>query len=148
MKLSFSRRVFVIIAIAVIGFILIQLIPIGRNHTNPPVISEPAWDSPRTQELVQAACYDCHSNQTKWPWYSNVAPVSWLLYLDVSEGRSTFNFNEITPAEGADWVGSMVLQIKKASMPPLQYQALHPEARFSSAERQEIIDGLVATFPK
>lgn len=148
MKLSFRRWIFVIIAIGAFGFLLIQLIPFGRDHSNPPVTSEPAWDSPRTKELVQAACYDCHSNQTKWPWYSNVAPMSWLLYQDVAEARSTFNFNEITPAQGADWVGTMVFMIKNASMPPARYQALHPEARFSTAERQEIIDGLLATFQK
>ena len=148
MKLSFRRWFFVSIGILAFGFLLIQLIPFGRDHSNPPIVHEPAWDSPRTKELVQAACYDCHSNQTKWPWYSNVAPMSWLLYQDVSEARSAFNFNEITPGEGADWVGTMVFKIKNASMPPARYQALHPEARFSAEERREIIDGLLLTFPQ
>ncbi len=61
-------------ALVVGGFLLIQLVPYGRNHTNPPVIQEPAWDSPQTQELFTRACADCHSNTTVWPWYSNVAP--------------------------------------------------------------------------
>ena len=148
MKLSLRRWFFVLIGILAFGFLLIQLIPFGRDHNNPPTVIEPAWDSPRTKELVQAACYDCHSNQTKWPWYSNVAPMSWLLYQDVSEARSTFNFNEITPSEGAEWVGTMVFMIDKATMPPARYQALHPEARFSTEERREIIDGLLLTFPQ
>ncbi len=148
MKLSLRRWFFVAVGILAFGFLLIQLIPFGRDHTNPPTVREPAWDSPRTEEMVKAACYDCHSNQTKWPWYSYVAPMSWLLYQDVTQARSTFNFDEITPAQGADWVGTMVFKIKDASMPPARYQALHPEARFSADERQELIDGLLLTFPQ
>ena len=66
---------------------LIQLVPYGRDHTNPPVTQEVKWDSPRTRELAVGACYDCHSNLTEWPWYSNVAPISWLTQKDVDEGR-------------------------------------------------------------
>ena len=64
--------------------ILIQLIPFGRVHTNPPKAGEPAWNSPSTRELVRRTCFDCHSNETTWPWYSNVAPASWLLQRDVN----------------------------------------------------------------
>ena len=55
-----------------------SIVPFGHSHTNPPVTKEPAWNSPDTRALVQRACFDCHSNQTTWPWYSHVAPVSWL----------------------------------------------------------------------
>jgi hypothetical protein len=51
--------------------VLIQFIPYGHTHTNPPVIQELAWDSPATAELIRRACYDCHSNQTVWPWYAH-----------------------------------------------------------------------------
>ena len=64
--------------------VLIQLVPFGRSHTNPPVVKEVAWDSAQTKALVRRACYDCHSNETVWPWYSNVAPVSWLVQRDVT----------------------------------------------------------------
>jgi hypothetical protein len=68
---------------AVVGgaaaFLVIQLIPYGHDHTNPPVVKEAPWDSPRTRELAVGACFDCHSNETVWPWYSNIAPGSWLL---------------------------------------------------------------------
>lgn len=76
----------------VIGFIAIQFMPVEKS--NPPVISEPRWDSPQTRVLAERACYDCHSNQTKWPWYSNVAPVSWVLAHNVKEGRVKLNFSE------------------------------------------------------
>jgi hypothetical protein len=59
---------------AVALFALIQVVPYGRSHTNPPVQSEPKWDSPQTRALAVRACYDCHSNETTWPWYTNVAP--------------------------------------------------------------------------
>lgn len=146
MKLSPRRWILAIAGLGLAMLILIQLIPLGRNHQNPPAGTEPAWDSPRTRELVQDACYDCHSNHTEWPWYSNVAPMSWLVYNDVMEAREVFNFNEISPEQGKGLVELMVGQVSEAKMPPLQYQAIHPEARFSSAERQELIDGLRATF--
>src|SRR4249920_3105778 len=87
----------------VVLLVVIQLVPYGRDHTNPPVTREVKWDSARTRELAVDACYDCHSNQTVWPWYSNVAPVSWLVYADVKSGRETLNFSDWDrpPGEGA-----------------------------------------------
>ena len=68
------------LGLAIGGFLLIQFVPYGRSHTNPPVLSEPAWDSPETRVLAQTACFDCHSNETDWsPWYTKVAPASWLV---------------------------------------------------------------------
>lgn len=62
---------------------LIQAVPYGRDHINPPLNAEPAWDNPRTQELTVRACFDCRSNETVWPWYSYIAPISWLIERDV-----------------------------------------------------------------
>ena len=69
--------IFALLAIlAVVALaLLIQLVPYGRAHTNPPVVAEPNWDSPQTRELAVRACFDCHSNETTWPWYSNIAPI-------------------------------------------------------------------------
>ena len=78
----------------IVGGILIQFLPYGHDHTNPPVTAEPQWNSQQTRDLVTRACYDCHSNQTTWPWYSNIAPISWLIQHDVEEGRSRLNFTE------------------------------------------------------
>jgi len=60
------------------AFLVIQVIPYGRAHTNPRTTAEPAWDSSRTRELAAAACFDCHSNETAWPWFTSIAPFSWL----------------------------------------------------------------------
>ena len=80
------------IAFGLIGaFLAIQLVPYGRAHSNPPVTGEPAWDSPATRQTFERACNDCHSHQTKWPWYSHVAPASWSLQRHVDKGRAEFN---------------------------------------------------------
>ena len=74
--------------------ILIQLIPYGRNHTNPPVIKEPTWDSQQTQVLFQRACADCHSNPTRYPWYSHVVP--YCAIPSPSLGKSTTSARHCT----------------------------------------------------
>jgi Haem-binding domain len=73
--------------------VLLQLVPYGRDHTNPPVTQDAAWPDGRARELATAACYDCHSNQTRWPPQSYVAPFSWLLARDVEQGREALNFS-------------------------------------------------------
>jgi len=127
-----------------IGFLLIQLVPYGHDHTNPPVTGEPAWDSPATKALAQRACFDCHSNETAWPWYSNLAPVSWLLQRHVTEGRERLNFS--TWGTGRQEVGHAARLIREGEMPSWDYLLLHPDARLSDTEKQQLIDGLTRTF--
>ena len=121
-----------------------QLVPYGRDHSNPPVTAEPRWNAPGTRALAERACFDCHSNQTGWPWYSNVAPVSWLVQADVDEGRRVLNFSEWTRGyEEAQESGETV---RTREMPPPIYLLLHPEARLSDAQRQQLAAGLDATL--
>lgn len=148
MKIPPMRWILAVGLLLVLGFMLIQLVPYGKDHTNPTVPAENdwEWDSPRTEALVRGACYDCHSNETKWPWYSNVAPMSWLVVRDVQEARSMFNLSEMTLAEGKIRVSEMVERVSGNKMPPPQYTAIHSEARFSTVERQDVINGLLATL--
>ncbi len=139
-----EKAIGIIIAILVVGFILIQLIPYGRDHTNPPVVSEPKWDSPRTIELAQRACFDCHSNQTTWPWYSNIAPVSWLVYRDVVDGRRRLNFSDWGASHRRAGEASEV--VLSGRMPPFQYTIIHKNAILTPAEKDELAKGLAATF--
>jgi hypothetical protein len=125
------------------AFVLIQFVPYGRDHTNPPVTAEPAWDSPGTRTLAAAACLDCHSNETAWPWYTNIAPFSWLTQRDVDNGRATLNFSEWDRPQEADEMGEV---ISEGEMPPWYYAALHSGARLSDQEKQLLIDGLRATL--
>jgi hypothetical protein len=132
------------IALAVAGFLLIQLVPYGRDHTNPPVTGEPAWDSPVTRALAVRACFDCHSNETAYPWYSNVAPASWLLERHVSEGRRKFNFS--TWGTGRQEAEHFARLIQSGEMPGWDYLLMHPEARLTDLEKQQLIDGLTKTL--
>ena len=126
-------------------FALIQAVPYGRSHSNPPVMMEPNWDSPRTRALAQRACFDCHSNQTKWRWYSNVAPVSWLVQRDVDGGRSAFNFSAWNRPQDIG-AGDLAEAIRGGSMPPWFYVLVHPNASLSSADKDALIRGLNATL--
>ena len=127
-----------------LGFGLIQLVPYGRDHSNPPVIAEPQWDSPRTRELFIQACGDCHSNESVWPWYSNIAPVSWLVQRDVDEGREKLNVSEW--GQGRQEADEAFEAVKEGEMPLKPYLLLHPEARLSDSEQSELLNGLLATF--
>ena len=126
-------------------FILIQAVPYGRNHSNPPVTQEPKWDSPQTRALAARACFDCHSNLTKWRWYSNIAPVSWLIQRDVDGGRSQFNFSEWNKPQDIS-IGDLADSIRGGSMPPWFYVIPHPSADLSAAEKDALIRGLTATL--
>ncbi len=125
-------------------FVLLQAVPYGRGHTNPPAIEEPAWDSPRTRELAVRACFDCHSNATKWPGYAKVAPLSWAVQLDVDAGRSVLNFSEWNrPYDLAVYAGE---RTRNGMMPPVTYLMAHPEANLTAEEREELVRGLDATL--
>ncbi len=132
--------------IVVGGFVLIQLVPYGRNHTNPPIQSEPNWDSPETKALAKTACFDCHSNETDWNrWYESVAPASWLVQHDVDEGRQIVNFSEWNQGGKPREAEEMWEVLQRGSMPPVQYLILHGEAKLTSAETDQLITGLKAT---
>jgi hypothetical protein len=138
-----SRTVTMIFG-AVIGLlVLIQLIPYGRNHSNPSITGTPAWDSPDTERLARRACFNCHSNETSWPWYASIAPASWRVQHDVDEGRSKLNFSAANPGDEA---GDAAETVRKGKMPPGDYMLMHPEARLSAAERKLLAEGLAATF--
>jgi len=134
----------VTLASIVVLFGLMQLVPYGRTHSNPPVIKEPRWDSPRTRELAVRACFDCHSNETRWPWYANVAPFSWVVQWDVGVARSVINFSEWhVTYELAPYAG---LSVRNGVMPLAKYRMAHPEADLSPEETQELARGLDATL--
>ena len=121
-------------------FLLIQLVPYGRSHQNPAIVQEPAWDSPQTRQLAQRACFDCHSNETIWPWYAKIAPVSWLVQRDVDSGREHLNFSAWTGSEDA--LREVDEVIAEGEMPPFYFVMMHPEASLSDAEKQQLIQGL------
>lgn len=130
-------------AIAVlVVLIVLQLVPYGRSHTNPPTTASVTWDSKTTEDLVRGACFDCHSNDTHWPWYSHVAPVSWLVQSDVDEGREHINFS----TGKLDHLHEATEEVREGGMPPWFYRPLHSRANLSDAEKESLLRGLRATF--
>ena len=118
----------------------IQFVPVAGLGTNPPVASEPAWDSPETRALAARACFDCHSHLTTWPAYARVAPASWLVAYDVREGRDHLNFSEWQdPQEDAEEAPEVV---REEEMPPRPYLLMHPKATLTAEERERLARGL------
>ncbi len=125
--------------------VIIQFIPYAKDHSNPKILQEPKWDTTKTRNLFMKACGDCHSNETKWPWYSNIAPVSWLIAYDVKEGREHFNvsmWNKQKKNKGDE----AAEELEEGEMPLLPYIILHPEAKLSDSDKKELIKGLKNTF--
>ena len=139
-----KKILLIILGIILIAIVLIQFVAYGHDHTNPPVLAEPQWDSPRTRELFMQVCGDCHSNETNWPWYSNIAPVSWLVQRDVEEGRVYLNISEWGSHRYE--VDEITWTYKSGEMPPAIYYPTHPEARLSDPDVSALINGLIATF--
>ena len=147
MKTTFLVRLNMkkIVLTFIVIFILIQFIPYGRDHINPKVVAEPKWDSPQTRKLFMRACADCHSHEVKWPFYSYVAPISWLVQHDVDEGREHFNISMWGVQKKNDGDESSE-EFREGEMAPWFYLMVHPEAKFSKTEKAQFIKGLVATF--
>jgi hypothetical protein len=123
---------------ALLAVVLMQVVPYGHSHTNPPPTGEPTWDSQATRDLVHRACFDCHSNETVWPWYSNVAPMSWLLARDVNGGRRHLNFTEWNQPQKHS--KDVTNEVKGGDMPPWFYLPMHPLAKLTDAEKQALVD--------
>lgn len=139
-----SRTVKLAFIVFALVILVLQFLPFGGPRTNPPVIAEPAWDSPRTRELFFRSCSDCHSNESQWPWYSHVAPVSWLVAKDVNEGREHLNISEWNrPQKHAHEAAE---EVRDGEMPLWFYKPLHPQSWYSEQEKLELIAGLSATF--
>jgi mono/diheme cytochrome c family protein len=126
--------------------VVIQFVPYGRSHANPPVKRSVRWDSPRTAALFSQACQDCHSNLTDWRWYDSIAPGSWLVQHDVDDGRRRMNVSEWNqPQPSLQEVERVILGGK---MPPIQYKLVHAAGRLSQAQRRELARGMAATYKK
>jgi Haem-binding domain len=120
----------------------ILMVVFSGSRTNPEVVRQIQWDSPKTKALFYRACADCHSHETKWPWYTYFAPVSWWVIDHVDEGRDAFNISakDLGEAEEAASV------VEEGEMPLPDYLRAHPEAILSAEEKAALIDGLDKTF--
>ena len=139
------KKIFTIVLISVaVLFVAAQFIPSNFSRTNPPVTGEPKWDSPATRATFMKACGDCHSNESVYPWYSRIAPVSFAVENHIIEGRRHFNISEWDRSmRGGD---DAAKEVQKGSMPIGPYLLLHPEANLNAAEKKVFVEGLNATF--
>jgi hypothetical protein len=115
-------------------FVAIQFVPVDRS--NPPVEQDLAA-APEIDAVLRRACYDCHSNETRWPWYSYIAPVSWLVARDVHAGRDELNFstwNRLSTREQVEAMHESWEEVEEGEMPPWFYLPPHPEARLTPAD--------------
>ena len=129
-----------IILIVIVGlFIIMQLIPL--NQTNPPVIQD-ASAPVDIKMILKTSCYDCHSNETEWPWYSRIAPGSFLITRDVVEGRKHLNFSEFSDMDVFDStdVADEILEVLgESEMPIIPYLLLHPGASLSGSQTKALM---------
>jgi mono/diheme cytochrome c family protein len=132
---------------AFVLFLLIQLVPYGRAHSDPPVTQAAQWPSGPAEGLFQSSCGDCHSNMTEWRWYSNIAPASWLVQNDVDGGRSRFNVSEWGQMPQPE-LSEVQDKVTSGDMPPWQYTLAHPSTKLSSEEKQQLVDGLAKLYAK
>jgi hypothetical protein len=136
-----------ILAGAIVLFGVIQLIPV--NRTNPPVVDNVVFADPAAERIARIACYDCHTNDNTWPWYSYVAPVSWVVIDHVNEGRSELNFSDVAgmmtneeSEERGEIAQEAIETIQEGEMPPAYYLLTHPQAKLSAADKATLIAGL------
>lgn len=130
-----------LVLIVIVGlFIILQLIPL--NQTNPPVIQDANAPSD-IKAILKTSCYDCHSNETVWPWYSRIAPGSFLITRDVMEGRKHLNFSDFSEMDvfdSSDVADEMLEVLEEGEMPILPYLLLHPGASLSDSQTRALMD--------
>ena len=131
----------------VTGFALLQLT--NPPRTNPAVVGDlMARNAPPPQvaAMLHAACYDCHSSETRWPWYSRVAPMSWLIASDVKEGREHLNLSDWPndPERAVKRLENMRAEISSGEMPLKKYTKIHADARLTESQRKGLTDWLDA----
>jgi hypothetical protein len=137
---TWRRRGLVAAAVVTLVFVGIQFVPYGWSHSNPPVRRDAPWPDAASARIARESCYSCHSNETKWPVYSYVAPMSWLVRRDVDAGRDELNFSTWPDDDGE--LDDAIEQIDEGVMPPSTYTRLHPGARLSDEERRQLVDAL------
>jgi hypothetical protein len=137
------KSIAIVLLIALVG---IQFIPTTRNQSD----TVPSTDfmlvnnvPEAIQKKLQVSCYDCHSNNTQYPWYNQVQPVAWILEDHIKEGKAELNFNEwdsLSNRRKKSKLKSIIKQIEGGKMPLYSYTIIHKDAEFTEAESKEIIN--------
>ena len=144
-RLTAQHFLLVVLAATVGTFLVIQLVPYGKSHSNPPVTGEPQWANQETRDLMARACFGCHSNEVEYPAYASVAPISWVVQSHIDGGRSKVNYSEFD--QHTRDARATLRVIENGSMPPFYYTMFgrHPEAKLTPSELATLIAGVKAT---
>lgn len=137
-RFGWFRRVAIVIGAVAVG---VQFVTYGWHHSNPPVVQDAPWPDAASRDVARESCYSCHSNETDWPAYSYVAPMSWLVRSDVERGREEFNFSDWE--RFADDVDDAIEVIESGEMPPGRYTFVHRGATLSDVEREVLLNALM-----
>jgi hypothetical protein len=143
-----------VLIVVICGLLIIQFF--GPAKTNPPIDPSQSIESrlqvpPQVAAILDRSCNDCHSNKTRWPWYSNVAPVSWLVIKDVNEGRQNLNFSEwgrYTPRDVDGLLKQICREVKAGVMPLSIYTPMHPGSKLSAEDVKTLCDWTAAERAK
>lgn len=138
-----------LIILILIGiFVVMQLIPL--NQENPPVVQAATLPS-EVKDILTESCFDCHSNTTKWPWYSRIAPGSFLITRDVIVGREHLNFSDFSSFDAfdsSDIADEIIEVLEDGKMPILPYLLLHPDASLTDSETGVLIKWAESLYPE
>lgn len=135
----------IVVVVLIAVFLFIQLFPGEKPETvfdNPGDIHSEVLINPEVSQILKTACYDCHSNESKFPWYSNVAPFSWLVAHDINEGRDELNFSEWTTYKvkrKKHKLEEIAEEVEEGEMPMKIYTWLHSEADLSDAQKESLV---------
>jgi hypothetical protein len=122
-------------------FLLLQAVPYGWWHENPPVVRDAPWPDEESRRIARESCYSCHSNETDWPVYAYVAPMSWLVRYDVQGGRDELNFSDWD--EYRDEADDAVEMVREGAMPLDRYTWIHRDAALTEQERDHLVAALL-----
>jgi hypothetical protein len=123
----------------------IQFIPIKKTN---PIITQDIQAPAEVKSILRTSCYNCHSNETKWPWYSNFAPVSWMIINDVSDARNKMNFsnwNKISFEKQEELKKDIWDEVRQEDMPPTLYTYVHPESKLDLLQKNIIKKWITGT---
>ena len=134
--------IFIIVLLALLG---IQFIPIKKTN---PIITQDIQAPMEVKSILRNSCYNCHSNETKWPWYSNFAPVSWMIINDVDDARNKMNFstwNKISFEKKEELKKDIWDEIRQEDMPLTLYTYVHPESKLDLLQKNIIKKWITGT---
>lgn len=130
----------IVLIVLIAAFLVAQVF--RPNRVNPPADPAKALQAPpNVQAILDRSCNDCHSNNTRWPWYTNISPLSWWIADHVKEGRRELNFSEFngyTERRKGKKLEEICEQVQQGEMPLKNYVPLHPEAKLSDADQQTL----------